>query len=57
MDFENELLSVSLSPDFQIKTMELRSEFEDAFSLVEAAEMAMILKSVSTSLPFLLPYR
>jgi len=51
--FENDLLKMRLYPDFQIKTMELKEEFEGAFSLVEAVEMAVILKGVSTSLSFL----
>ena len=51
--FENDLLKMRLSPDFQIKTMELKEEFEEAFSLAEAMEMAVILKGVSTSLSFL----
>ncbi|MBL7064122.1 MAG: FAD-dependent oxidoreductase, partial [Anaerolineae bacterium] len=51
MDFENELLRLRLR--LRIETMELKEEFEGAFSLVEAAEMAVILKGVITSLPFL----
>jgi len=51
--FENDLLKMRLSPDFQIKTMELKEEFEGVFSLAEAVEMAVILKGVSTSLSFL----
>ena len=51
--FENDLLRMRLSPNFQIKTMELKEEFEGAFSLTKAAEMAMILKGLSTSLSFL----
>ncbi len=53
MDFENELLRVSLSPAFQIKTMELKEEFEGMFSLVKATEMAVILEGVTSSLSFL----
>jgi putative selenate reductase len=53
MDFENELLRASLSPDFEVKALELKKEFEGAFSLTAAAEMAVILKGVTTSLPFL----
>jgi len=53
MYFENELLKISLSPDFQISDLELKEEFEGTFSLAEAAEMYVILKGVITSLPFL----
>ena len=53
MDFENELLRISLSPDFQIKSLELKEEFEGPFSLTGAAEMAVLLKGIITSLPFL----
>ena len=53
MEFENDLLRISLSPDFQISGLELKEEFEDPFSLIEAAEMAVILKGITISLPFL----
>ncbi len=53
VNFENDLLRMRLSPDYQIKTMELKEEFEGAFSLTEAAEMVVILKGLSTSLWFL----
>ena len=53
MAFENELLSVSLSPDFQVRALGLKEAFEGTFSLVRAAEMVMILKGIITSLPFL----
>jgi putative selenate reductase len=54
MSFENDWLEMSLSPDFRISGLELRAEFEGAFSLTAAATMAVILKGVITSLPFLL---
>ncbi len=54
MDFENDLLRISLAPDFQIKSLELKEEFEGLFSLAEAAEMAVLLKGGTISLPFLL---
>jgi len=55
--FENDWLRTSFSAhDFQVKTMELKQELEAEFSLVGAAEMYVILKGVSTSLPFL-PFR
>jgi putative selenate reductase len=53
MDFANEWLSISLSPDFQIEDLELKEEFEGAFSLSRPAEMAVILKGLLHSLPFL----
>jgi putative selenate reductase len=53
MAFENELLRASLYADFQIKAPELKAEFEGSCSLAEAAEMALILKGLITSLPFL----
>ena len=53
MVFDNELLTVNLSPDFQVSGMELKHEFEGPFFLAEAAEMAVILKGIITSLPFL----
>jgi putative selenate reductase len=51
--FENAQVRVSLSPDFTIVGMELKEPFEGTFSLQGAAEMALILKGVTTSLPFL----
>ncbi len=52
--FENEWLRVTLSsPDWQVQTMQLKQRFQGEFSLVDAAEMHVILKGVTTSLPFL----
>jgi putative selenate reductase len=51
--FENAQVRVSLSPDFTVVGMELKEPFEGTFSLQGAAEMALILKGVTTSLPFL----
>jgi putative selenate reductase len=54
VNFENDLLRIAILPaDFRVKTMELKEEFERAFSLTEAAEMVVILKGLSTSLSFL----
>ena len=53
MEFDNELLSVRLSPGFQIRALELKQAFEGPFSLREAAEAAVILKGIITALPFL----
>ena len=53
MVFENELMIIGLSPDFQINSLELKEEFEGTFPLTEAAEMAVILRGVLNSLTFL----
>jgi putative selenate reductase len=46
VEFENDLLSMSLAPDFQVKALELKKEFEGAFSLAGAAEMVVVLKGI-----------
>ncbi|HIQ01747.1 MAG TPA: putative selenate reductase subunit YgfK, partial [Anaerolineales bacterium] len=52
--FENGALRISVSlPDFRIMSMELRQPFSGAFSLAEAVEMYVILRGITTSLPFL----
>ncbi len=51
--YENTLLTISLSPDFEIRRMELKEPFAGTISLKEAAEMALILKETTASLPFL----
>jgi putative selenate reductase len=51
--FENAQVRVSLSPDFEVREMVLKSRFEGRFSLKAAAEMAVILKGVTASLPFI----
>jgi len=53
MDFENGLLGMSISPDFQVKTLDLKEEFQGEFSLTGLAEMAVILKGIVASLSFL----
>ncbi len=53
MIFENEWLRMRLSSDFRIKSMKLKKDFRGEFSLVGPAEMFVILKGVTTSLPFL----
>ena len=53
MEYEDERVRASLSPDFQIETLELKTEFEGTLSLRGTAEMAVILKGVTVSLPFL----
>jgi putative selenate reductase len=52
--FENAQVRISLSPDFTVEEMTLKEAFEGTFSLRGAAEMALILRGVSTSLPFLM---
>ena len=52
--FENAHVRIDLSPGFKIKKMTLKEAFAGVFSLREAAEMALILNGVTTSLPFLL---
>jgi putative selenate reductase len=54
MAFQNDLLRVTLSPsDFRVKSMELIQGFQGEFSLVGAAEMYVILRGITSSLPFL----
>jgi putative selenate reductase len=52
--FENDQVDVRLSPHFEIVEMKLRASFEGCLSLRQAAEMALILRGVTASLPFLL---
>jgi putative selenate reductase len=53
LTFENAHIRTSLSPEFEIQEMALKEAFDDEFSLREAAEMAVILKGITASLPFL----
>jgi len=54
MTFENDLLKMTISsPDFRVKTKQLKRGFQGEFSLVGPAEMCVILKGVIASLPFL----
>jgi putative selenate reductase len=53
MVFENEQLRMELAPDFKIKSMKLKKDFRGDFSLADPAEMYVILKGVTSSLPFL----
>jgi hypothetical protein len=53
MDFEDGRVRASLSSDFQIETLGLKGEFGGTLSLRGAAEMLVILKGVTVSLPFL----
>jgi putative selenate reductase len=54
MDFEDDRVRASLSPDFQIETLELKGDFEGTLSLRCATEMTVMLKGITSSLPFLL---
>jgi len=53
--FENEQVRVSLSGNWELETgnWELKNTFAGTLSLKEAAEMAVLFKGVTTSLPFL----
>jgi putative selenate reductase len=53
MSFGNESFKLDLSPDFQLRAMELRREFEGTFYLTALAEMHTVLKGVIHSLSFL----
>jgi putative selenate reductase len=53
MVFEDEGVRVTLSPALEIESMELKAPFAGTRSLVEAGEMAVILKGVTASLSFL----
>jgi putative selenate reductase len=52
--FEDAQVRISLSPDLAIRDMDLKESFEGTFSLKEAAQMALILKGITASAPFLL---
>ena len=53
VNFENDLLKIRFSSDFQTKAVELKKDFQGEFSLFSSAEMYVILKGLSTSLAFL----
>jgi putative selenate reductase len=55
--FENAHVRLGLLPNWEIGQAEVREPFEGVLSLQDAAEMAVILKGVGASLPFLLPTR
>jgi putative selenate reductase len=52
--FESAQIHLNLAPDFEIKKMMLKETFAGTFSLSKAVEMALILRGITTSLPFLL---
>ncbi|MBE9507003.1 MAG: FAD-dependent oxidoreductase, partial [Chloroflexi bacterium] len=51
--FENELLTMAISSDWRVETMELKEEFEGSFSLLGPAEMHVILQAIIRHLSFL----
>jgi len=57
LTFENAHVRLSLLPNWEIRQAVLRERFEGMLSLREAAELAVILKGVGSSLPFLLSSR
>jgi putative selenate reductase len=55
--FEDAHVRLSLSPGWKVAEAVLKDPFEGVLSLHRAAEMAVILRGVGASLPFLLPAR
>jgi len=54
LTFANDRLRLVISPAaFQVQTMELKKSFPGEFSLAEPAAMYVLLRGVTTSLPFL----
>lgn len=53
MTFEDSNVRVTLAPDFRIKRKELLRAFSGEISMARAAEMAVILRGVVGSMPFL----
>jgi putative selenate reductase len=53
LTFENEQMRVRLSPEFELLEMEPKQRFEGTRSLRLAAEMAVLHRGLTTSLPFL----
>ena len=51
--FENTNVCINLSPDFVVRDMTLKKAFKGMFSLKELVEMALILRGITASLPFL----
>jgi putative selenate reductase len=51
--FESDQVRLALSPEFEIRKMAVKEPFAGTLSLRGAAEMAMILEGVQSSLPFL----
>ena len=55
--FEDEHLTLTFAPGLAVEGYELKAEFAGTFSPATAAEMAVILKGVVESAPYLLPRR
>ncbi len=55
--FEDANVLLDFSPGWEAAQAQLKQPFEGVLSLKDAAEMAVILKGVAASLPFLLPAR
>jgi putative selenate reductase len=53
MIYENAMVRLHLSSEFEIKSMALKQPFDGDLSLVGAAEMMVILNGIPASLPFL----
>jgi putative selenate reductase len=51
--FENLFAVVTLNPAFVVKDMTLKNVFKGTFSLIEAAQMAILFKGITTSLFFI----
>jgi putative selenate reductase len=51
--YEDVHVRVTLTPEWQVKEMALKRAFDGMLSLRDAAEMAMVLKGVKESLPWL----
>ena len=52
--YENAHVRVSMTPAFTVKEMALKESFSGSLSLVDAAEMAVIFKGITDTLPMLL---
>jgi putative selenate reductase len=55
MTFENGAFSLVMSPDWEVREMTLKEPFSGRASLRQAAEMALILRGMQSSLAFLIP--
>jgi putative selenate reductase len=53
LTFENSLVRLGLSPEFEVMEMTLKERFEGTLSLREAAEMGVLGRGIRDSLPFL----
>ena len=53
LTYEDALVRVSLTRDWQVKEMAAKEAFEGTLSLKSAAEMAVLYEGITRSLPFL----